>query len=161
MTGINISGGCLDDGLLTGNGTRGGAHCITLRAEFCTSLKVITETLPDNPAFCQYDWGIGFWWGEHGPGLSSQVAAPIIEYLGCSHALAKGGAAQSQALRQSKLSTGIGPMNCCPSQPALGPPPTSTVVFLVDCLSSMFVPMPHSLSRTSMSTSRSGTSFTV
>ena len=31
-----------------------------------------------------------------------------------------------------------GPMNCCPSQPALGPPPTSTVVFRVDCLSSMF-----------------------
>ena len=33
-----------------------------------------------------------------------------------------------------------GPMNCCPSQPTLGPPPTSTVVFRVDCLSSMFRP---------------------
>ena len=32
-----------------------------------------------------------------------------------------------------------GPMNCCPSQPALGPLPMSTVVFRVDCLSSMFV----------------------
>ena len=31
-----------------------------------------------------------------------------------------------------------GPMNCCPSQPALGPLPMSTVVFRVDCLSSMF-----------------------
>ena len=30
-------------------------------------------------------------------------------------------------------------MNCCPSQPALGPPPTSTVVFRVDCLSSMLI----------------------
>ena len=33
--------------------------------------------------------------------------SPDNEYLGCSHALAKGGAAQSQAPRQSKLSTGI------------------------------------------------------
>ena len=31
----------------------------------------------------------------------------VRSYLGCSHALAKGGAAQSQASRQSKLSTGI------------------------------------------------------
>ena len=42
---------------------------------------------------------------------------------------------------QSGPLTGVrttrGPMNCCPSQPALGPPPTSTVVFRVDCLSSM------------------------
>ena len=59
------------------------------------------------PAFCQYDWGIGFWCGERGPGLSSPGRSPDNEYLGCSHALAKGDAAQSQALRQSKLSTGI------------------------------------------------------
>ena len=51
--------------------------------------------------------GIGFWWGERGPGLSSPGRSPDNEYLGCSHALAKGDAAQSQALRQSKLSTGI------------------------------------------------------
>ena len=28
-------------------------------------------------------------------------------------------------------------MNCCPSQPALGPPPTSTVVFRCDCFFAM------------------------
>ena len=30
-----------------------------------------------------------------------------------------------------------GPMNCCPSQPALGPPPTSTAVFRCDCFFAM------------------------
>ena len=45
--------------------------------------------------------------GRARTGLVFAGSQPDNEYLGCSHALAKGGAAQSQASRQSKLSTGI------------------------------------------------------
>ena len=55
-------------------------------------------------------WYVGFRGVERAStdrALFSPGGSPDNEYLGCSHALAKGGAAQSQASRQSKLSTGI------------------------------------------------------
>ena len=55
-------------------------------------------------------WYVGFRGDERAStdrACLRRVRSPDNEYLGCSHALAKGGAAQSQASRQSKLSTGI------------------------------------------------------
>ena len=59
------------------------------------------------PNMCWYVSFRGDERASNGPGLSSPGRSPDNEYLGCSHALARGGAAQSQASRQSKLSTGI------------------------------------------------------
>ena len=58
------------------------------------ALRVLVEGIMD----AEVSSRIGAEYGER---------SPDNEYLGCSHALAKGGAAQSQASRQSKLSTGI------------------------------------------------------
>ena len=66
-----------------------------LRHRFATPKYVLVCRLPRGMS------------GRARTGLVSRGSQPDNEYLGCSHALAKGGAAQSQASRQSKLSTGI------------------------------------------------------